>query len=208
MKKIILTLTAVLCAAALCSAQNIPLPAPQKTGGKPVLESLWERQSLNEFSATPLSDQDLSNLLFAAIGVNRENGKLTSPTASNRQEIRVFVFTSECVCEYINKENSLKPVAAGDHRDIVAGRQEWVKSAPIVLVIVADGNIYGNTDERARTMMAVDAGIVSENINLFCAATGLATRPRASMDAAAIKALLGLDENQNPILNSPVGYRN
>ena len=56
-------------------------------------------------------------------------------------------------------------------------------------------------------MMAVDAGIVSENINIFCAGTGLVTRPRASMDTEAIKSLLGLDDSQLPLLNNPVGYK-
>ena len=153
-----------------------------------------------------LSDQDLSNLLFASVGVNRENGKLTSPTASNKQEIRVFVFTAEGVCEYINAENSLRPVARGDHRGLIAGRQDWVKTVPVILLIVADEKIFGGSDERSKLVMGVDAGIVSENINLFCAGTGLVTRPRMSMDTAGIKALLGLDDTQTPLLNNPVGY--
>ena len=205
MKQIIIAILAVVLAAD-CMAQNVQLPAPAKVGGKTVLESLWDRQSNNEFNERMLSQQDLSNLLFAAIGVNRDNGKLTSPTASNRQEIRLFVFTAEGVSEYLNKENSLKPVATGDHRDLIAGRQDWVKSAPVILLIVADGQLFGRIDERSRTMMAVDAGIVCENINLFCAGAGLVTRPRASMDTEAIKSLLGLDETQTPLLNNPVGY--
>ena len=170
------------------------------------METLWDRQSGTEFSDRMLSQQDLSNLLFAAIGVNRENGKLTSPTASNKQEIRLFVFTAEGVSEYLNSENSLKPLVTGDHRALIAGRQEWVKSAPVVLLIVADENKFGRNDERAKTMMAVDAGIVCENINMFCAGTGLVTRPRASMDTEAVKKLLQFDDSLTPILNNPVGY--
>ena len=197
-------------AAMLCTsvsmAQNVQLPAPATMGGKGVVETLWNRQSGTEFSDKMLSQQDLSNLLFAAIGVNRENGKLTSPTASNKQEIRIFVFTAEGVSEYLNVENGLNPVATGDHRGLIAGMQNWVKTAPVMLLIVADGQKFGRTDERAKTMMAVDAGIVSENINIFCAGTGLVTRPRASMDTEAIKSLLGLDDSQLPLLNNPVGY--
>ena len=187
-------------------AQNVKLPAPQKTGGKSIVETLWNRESGNEYSSKVLSQQDLSNLLFAAIGVNRENGKLTSPTASNKQEIRVFVFTAEGVSEYLNKENSLKPIVKGDHRQKIAGRQEWVNSAPVVLLIVADEAKFGSNNERSKTMMALDAGIVSENINVFCAGTGLVTRPRASMDTDALKSLLGFDETQTLLLNNPVGY--
>ena len=206
MKKLSLIVIATLLGAGMCLAQNISLPAPEKTGGKSTLETLWNRQSGTEFSERMLSDQDLSNLLFAAVGVNRENGKLTSPTASNKQEIRVFVFTAEGVCEYLNAENSLRPVVRGDHRKLIAGRQDWVKTAPVILLMVADEKKFGRSDERSKVVMGVDAGIVSENINLFCAGTGLVTRPRMSMDTAGIKTLLGLDDTQTPLINNPVGY--
>ena len=206
MKQIILSFVALLLGTTASLAQNVKLPAPQKTGGKSIVETLWNRESGNEYSSKVLSQQDLSNLLFAAIGVNRENGKLTSPTASNKQEIRVFVFTAEGVSEYLNKENSLKPIVKGDHRQKIAGRQEWVNSAPVVLLIVADEAKFGSNNERSKTMMALDAGIVSENINVFCAGTGLVTRPRASMDTDALKSLLGFDETQTLLLNNPVGY--
>ncbi len=206
MKKVSLFLTVVLLGTIACSAQDISLPAPEKTGGKTILETLWNRASGTEFSSRMLSDQDLSNLLFSAIGVNRENGKLTSPTASNHQEIRVFVFTEKGVCEYLNESNVLHPVVSGDHRDIIAGRQGWVKTAPVVLLIVADGKKFGGDDERSRLVMGVDAGIVSENVNMFCASMGWVTRPRMSMDTPAVKELLGLDDTQYPLLNNPVGY--
>ena len=206
MKRIAFSIAAVLLTAAGCFAQNIKLPEPQKTGGSSIMETLWNRKSGTEYSDKMLSQQDLSNLLFSAIGQNREDGRMTSPTASNKQEIRVFVFTAQGVCEYMNKENSLKPLTSGDHRQLIAGRQDWVNTAPVILLIVADEAKYGSSDERAKTMMAVDAGIVSENINMFCAGSGMVTRPRASMDTAAIKALLGLDDTQTPLLNNPVGY--
>lgn len=192
--------------AAACIGQNVQLPAPAKTGGKAVVETLWNRQSGTEFDERMLSLQDLSTLLFAAVGVNREDGRLTSPTARNRQEIRVFVFTAEGVCEYLNKENALKPVAAGDHRALIADRQEWAKTAPVSLLLVADEVKFGSSDANAKAAMAIDAGIVCENINMFCAGMGLVTRPRMSMNTAAIKQLLGLDDTQTPLLNNPVGY--
>ena len=167
---------------------------------------MWNRQSGTEFGERMLSLQDLSTLLFAAVGVNREDGRLTSPTARNRQEIRVFVFTAEGVCEYLNKENALKPVAAGDHRALIADRQEWAKTAPVSLLLVADEVKFGSSDANAKAAMAIDAGIVCENINMFCAGMGLVTRPRMSMNTAAIKQLLGLDDTQTPLLNNPVGY--
>lgn len=206
MKKLTLSAMASILFMSSCMAQNIQLPAPQKSGGKTIMETLWSRESGTEYSDRMLSDQDLSNLLFAAIGVNRENGKLTSPTARNFQEIRVFVFTASGVSEYINKEHSLKPLVEGDHRALIAGSQDWVKTAPVSLLIVANEKKYGSSEPQSKLMMAVDAGIVSENINMFCAGTGLVTRPRASMNFDAIKALLNLDDKQTLLMNNPVGY--
>ena len=207
MKKTILSLIVALGATIMASAQVLELPSPYKTGGKTILESLWNRESGTEFSEEQLSPEEISNLLFAAIGVNRDNGKLTSPTASNKQEIRVFVFIKEGVGEYLNKENAISVIAEGDYRGLIAGRQDWVKSAPLCLLIVADGNKFGSTNESSMTMMAVDAGIVSQNISLYCAGKGLVTRPRASMDTEGLKKLLSLDENQFPIMNAPIGYK-
>ena len=206
MKKSVLAILALALGFTMGFAQEQKLPAPQKSGGKNIMETLWSRGSTNEFSPRMLSDQDLSNLLFATIGVNRENGKLTSPTARNLQEIRVFVFTGKGVSEYLNKSHSLKPLAKGDHRGLVAKNQDWVKTAPVVLVTVADEKKFGNSDMPSKVIMGVDAGIVTENINMFCAGSGLVTHPRMNMDIPAIKKLLGLDDSQTPLMNNPVGY--
>lgn len=206
MKKLILFAVVACSMLCMCAQQNVKLPAPAKKGGKSIVESLWARQSGTEFSSKMLTEQDLSNLLFSAVGINREDGRLTSPTARNLQEIRVFVFTAEGVSEYMNKENSLRPVVKGDYRQLIAAHQDWVKSAPVSLLIVADEKKFGSNNERSKTMMALDAGIVCENINIFCAGTGLVTRPRASMDEAGIKSLLGFDDTITLLLNNPVGY--
>lgn len=97
-------------------------------------------------------------------------------------------------------------MAAGDHRDIVAGRQDFAKSAPVSLVMVADMDKFGSNNQHAQWMVSVDTGIVCENINLFCSAAGLCTVPRGTMDAKAIQSLLGLTDNQIPLINNPVGY--
>ena len=205
--KFAFALLATLLCSTLCMAQVQKLPVPAKSLGKNVMEALWSRSSGTEFSDKMLSDQELSNLLFAAIGVNRPaEGKITSPTARNFQEIRVFVFTAKGVFEYLNKENALKQVAKGDHRGLIADRQDWAKTAPVSLLIVADEKKFGSSDAKSKVIMGVDAGIVSENVNLFCAGTGLVTRPRMTMDTPAIKKLLKLSDAETPLLNNPVGY--
>ena len=208
MKPTIILLAALMAICTTASAQQVTkLPAPdlgRKTST--VAQAYSQRKSTREFSRKELSLQDLSDLLWAAQGQNREDGRLTAPTAMNRQEIRVYVFTKENVRLYDPHANTLTVKAEGDHRDIIAQSQDFVREAPVVLVYVADGDAFGKTDEMSKRMMAIDVGIVSQNVNIFCSAAGFVTVPRAYMDSAAISRLLGLNENQFPMLNNPVGY--
>ena len=199
---------ALLSTLSVCAA-DIKLPSPSKSGGATLSQALADRHSCRKFDPTrPLSDQQLSDLLWAACGVNRpDEGKRTNPTAMNRQEISVYVFTKNGVSLYDPSANTLVQVANTDNRSLVAGSQAFVNDAPVSLVIVADISKFGMPDNpRAATMAAIDAGIVCENINLFCAANGLATVPRASMDSDAISRLLNLTPQQLPLMNNPVGY--
>lgn len=193
-------------------AEVLPQPV-HSDSGMSLDEALRLRRSDREFDpARDLSAQQLSDLLWAAVGVNRpDEDKLTSPTALNKQEISVYVFSKSNVSLYDARKNSLTKVADGDHRMLTASRgsfvQDFVMDAPVVLVIVADVAKFEAPAEMATLMGAVDSGIVSQNINLFCAAAGLATVTRATMDAQAISSLLGLTPAQLPVLNNPVGYR-
>lgn len=210
MKKLIFTAISLF-ATLSCMAQDIKLPnvAMSKTSMS-VVETLAKRHSVREYSDKNLTTQELSNLCWAACGVSRDNNHRTAPTAKNRKEIRLFVFTAENVYEYLPVENKLKFVCKGDNRPLVAGTkafsQDFVLTAPISLVMVADFKLFGSKDEHAQLMTCVDAGIVSENINLYCESVGLATITRATMDVEGLRKLLNLTEDQLPILNNTVGY--
>lgn len=182
------------------------LPGPERGAGVPVMEALAQRRSVREFADKELSGQELSNVLWAAMGQNRADGRLTAPSCRNFQEIRLFVFDKNGVGEYIPSTHSLQQVVSGDYRGLVAAGQDFVRTAPVCLVMVADMTKFGGMDERSKMMAAADAGIVSENISVACAGLGLATVPRATMQADAILALLGLPENHIAILNNPVGH--
>ena len=219
MKKTLAIISAVLLFAGCGQKDNSPkiqnlnedeiqLLAPDAKGGLSVMEALWQRRSDREYSAQDLSLKDLSNLLWAAAGVNRpEDGRRTNPTAINKQEILVYAFLPQGAYLYEHASHSLKKVAEGDRRDLVAGRQDFAKEAPLSLVIVADLSKYGERAEAMEFLADADAGIVSQNINIYCAAFGLATVTRATMDHAAIAELLGLSALQKPVLNNPVGYK-
>jgi len=201
-------LMAIVFAATACMAQDVnKLPAPNmKRHTSSVMEAYKQRRSDRTFSKKQLSKQDLADLLWAAQGVNREDGKLTMPSCMNWQEIRLYVFDSKGVSLYDPHTHSLTTVAKGDKRALIAGRQDFVMDAPVSLLMVADLDKNGKTDARAREMAAVDAGICTQNVCLFCAAAGLSTVPRASMEHEKISSLLGLTKNQIPMMNTPVGY--
>ena len=121
MKKV---LVAVLVAAVLCGAsfaEDIALPAPEKTGGIGVLDAISARQSAGDFVDEEITLQQLSTLLFAAGGVNRDNGKLVYPTAMNNQDMIIYVFTKSGVCRYNPESHSLTLIAEGDHRALTGG---------------------------------------------------------------------------------------
>lgn len=208
MKHFLISLTVIMISYIIASGQEvINLPKPdlnRKTLS--ISETFSQRQSFREFGEKKLSEQDLSDLLWAAQGQNREDGRLTSPTAMNKQEIRIYVFCEKQVSLYDPHAGTLTVIVKGDHRALVAQQQTFVNSAPVVLVYVADGDKFESTNELSWRMMAIDSGIVSQNVNLFCAAAGMVTVPRVWMDSNGISKLLGLGANQIPVLNNPVGY--
>ena len=188
--------------------KEIRLNAPNKNRGIALMKSIEKRESTREFSSKTLTLQDLSDLLWAANGINRpESGKRTAPSALNKQDIDVYVILPEGAYVYNANMHSLQLVAKGDHRKTVAGQQDFVLQAPVSLVLVSDISRFDMGDsEQVRLMAAMDAGIVSQNINLFCAATGLVTVPRASMDKKQLQEILQLKATQLPLMNNPVGY--
>lgn len=187
--------------------KEIKLKAPDKNRGVSVMKALELRQSQREFAPRALSREDLSDLLWAANGINRpESGKRTAPSAMNKQDIDIYVCLPEGAYLYEAKDHVLKPVTAGDLRMAVAGAQPQVAEAPVALVLVSDIAKFNGDKTHRMLMGAMDAGIVSQNIAVFCAGTGLVTVPRMSMDQAKLRKALKLRPEQELMLNNPVGY--
>jgi len=184
--------------------KTVKLLNPDKKRGLPLMEALDIRASAREWSAEKLSQQDLSDLLWAANGVNRPSeGKRTASSAMNAQDIDIYVFLEDGIYFYDAPKHILNQVVAGDYREL-PGKTE----APVNLVLITDiSKFRANSDSLKIGWSNIDAGIVSQNISLFCAATGLKTRPRASFPGAdKIRELLELKDSQYILLNHPVGY--
>lgn len=188
--------------------KTISLNQPDLSRGLPVMQAFSKRGSASVFTSDKLKLQDLSDLLWAANGVNRQDSKKrTAPSAMNAQDIDVYLFSEEGVYFYDAANHSLIEVVTGDQRMLAAGRQADFAKAAAILVLVSDISRFPGTDNNMKlSLAAMDAGIVSQNISVFCAGTGLITRPRATMDTAKLKEVLKLKETQYPMLNNPVSY--
>jgi len=185
----------------------IRLPAPQTDGGMPLMQALAMRKSTRQFGADTIPSQILSNLLWAACGVNRPGeNKRTAPSARNMQEVHVYISTKTGLFLYDAPSHSLVPVLSGDIR-AATGRQDFVAQAPLNLVYVADVNMDSTVSEADRLFYpATDTGFISQNVYLFCASEGLATVVRGMVDRPALAAKMGLRPDQRIILAQTVGF--
>jgi SagB-type dehydrogenase family enzyme len=210
MKGTIYNLLAFLLIVISLSAQElkpIQLPEPQTERGRPLMQVLKDRQTSREFSTKKLPVQVLSNLLWAACGINRpESGKRTAPTAMNKQEIDVYISMAEGLYLYDVQSHTLVPIMADDIRGFTGG-QSFVKDAPVNLVYVADFSKMGDgSSEQKIFYSATDTGFISQNVYLFCASEGLATVVRGWVDKPALEKKMGLKSDQRVILTQTVGY--
>lgn len=184
------------------------LPQPQFETTKPLMQILRERKTTREFSAEKLPTQVLSNLLWAAFGVNRpETGGRTAPSTHNWQQTDIYVATADGLYLFDAKGHALKLIQAKDIRALT-GTQDFVKDAPANLVYVAD---FSRTDsdssqEEKKIAAAADAGFIAENVYLYCSATGLATVIRGSIDTNALAKAMQLKSTQWIVLAQSVGY--
>ena len=209
MKKIIILFILIVCIMSLNarSLEPIKLPKPTIKGGSSIMESFQNRRSGREYSSKDLSIEDISNLLWAACGINSNDGRRTSPTARNCQEIDVYLIKKDGAYLYVPADDLLEPVYSGDLRSSVAAGQDFVNSSPISLVIVGNITKLGGDNDRNIKLMWCDGGIVSQNINMFCAGHNFSTVTRATMDDKVLREALKLKDSQHLLLNNPIGYK-
>jgi len=202
-----LVVVLVASAAAAQELAAIQLPAPQTEGGKPLMQALKLRATARAFAPDALPKQTLSNLLWAAWGINRaDSGKRTAPSARNWQEIDVVVVTPGGAYLYDAAANALKQLVAGDVRALT-GVQEFVKDAPVTLVFVADTTrMKGSQADAQQAYAWADAAFISQNVYLFCASEGLATGVRAMVDRPALTKALKLGGHQLIVFAQSVGF--
>ena len=185
----------------------LELPPPDRRSGQPLMSALAGRRSERTFDSTPLPPQVLSDLLWAAFGINRPvtHGR-TAPSALNAQEIDVYAALPSGLYVYDAKRHALDLVAEVDARR-VTGFQDFVDDAPLDLVYVADfAHLTAVPSDRRSLYSAASAGAIAQNVYLYCASAGLSTVLRALFDRHALGAALGLSEHEDVLFAQTVGY--
>ena len=201
--------TAAVAAPALATAEQanaITLPSPRKDGGEPLFRALNLRRSTREYSDRKLQPQVLSDMLWAAFGINRPGGDRTAPYWRHVMVIDVYAAMEDGVWLYEPETHTLRPHLAEDIR-AATGLQEFVGTAPLNLVYVAHGDRMTNvTAEERRLYASVDTGFIGQNVYLFCASEGLGSVFRGAVDYAKLNRLMRLPEQQFVTFAQTVGY--
>jgi nitroreductase len=183
----------------------VQLPSPQTEGGKPLMQVLKDRMSTRTFGDAKLPLQTLSNLLWAAFGINRPDGRRTAPSARNWQEIDIYVATSDGLFLWDAQKNLLNPIVGKDIRRLT-GSQPFVGEAPVNLVYVADYTRVGGEGANKDVWVGADVGFIGQNVYLYCASEGLATVVRANIDRDPLAKEMKLKPEQKIMFAQSVGY--
>ncbi|MDR1762126.1 MAG: nitroreductase family protein [Bacteroidales bacterium] len=183
--------------------QSIQLPAPQTSGGMPVYEAMHKRQTSREFVNKDLTPQQLSNILWAAYGFNRD-GKRTVPSSQNSQEYTIYVFTSKGVYVWDDVNNILEVFRNGDQRALT-GPQDFVKNASVNLVYVANFQKIKGAEEEKDVTAAVNCGFIAQNVYLASAAEGLGSVIRGYVDKEKLNQYMQLPDFKKIMFAQSVG---
>lgn len=173
------------------------LPEPQKNIGAPLMKALSERKTTREFSVRKISDQDLSNLLWAAVGINRPNGKLTIPTARDARDLSVYVIKQGGAYRYNSEKNALELVNPAS-LIYTAASQGFVKNADMLLVYVSnnENQNYG----------AMHAGSAYQNVGLYAASAGMSNVVLGMIDRNVLRKELHINDNEYVVIAQALGW--
>jgi SagB-type dehydrogenase family enzyme len=189
----------------MAQPNNIKLPPPKTSGGMPLMDALSKRHSTREFSTEKLSLEKLSNLLWAAYGINRaEAKKRTVPSSMNYQEIDLYCALQEGLYLYDAYQHALVQVHDKDIREF-CGKQSFCKDAALNLIYVADNTRVEKIDDYQHHASYANTGFIVQNVYLYCASEGLETVVRAYFDEKVLSAKMMLNKDQKIILTQTVG---
>lgn len=194
-------------------ANIIKLPAPQKDLNFPLMKAIELRRTKRKWQTSNLSEQHISNILWAACGIThketkRSKSRRTVPSACNSQEIKVYIALPEGVFLYDEKCHQLVEILREDIREHI-GTQKMMRSAPLGLIYVSDftklKTFLFKDENRKWFTSTADTGFISQNVYLYCAATNLNTALLSLVDREKLHQIIGLKENEKIVYTQVVG---
>lgn len=184
------------------------LPEPQMLGGKPLMQALKERKSVRDYKTESLTAQQLSDLLWAAFGMNRpEIDHRTAPSAQNAQDVDIYVAMADGLFVFEAKPHQLRKIMNEDLRSLTSG-QPFAKAAPVQLIFVSDYGRMPKVSPELRDLYAgIDTGCIVQNVYLYCASAGLASVVH-ELNRAPLAKEMNLRPGQHIVVAQTVGYAN
>ncbi|MDL2323069.1 SagB/ThcOx family dehydrogenase [Bacteroidales bacterium OttesenSCG-928-A17] len=193
----------------ITSFETLQLQKPDLDSGDALMKIFQNRKSTREYSDRNISLKHLSEILWAANGINREDGRRTVPSAVALYPLKTYAVLANGIYLYDPAAHELQPVVEGDYREF-AGLQPFVKTAPLNLLFIADYSKYQGDrpipQEKWLYLASLDAGHCTQNVYLYCASEGLKTVVRAGAQEAKLLELLSLKENHQFIVAQTIGY--
>ncbi len=207
-KWISILVLSVILSSGIAAEKVIELPEPDKTGGKPLMQALTDRKTIRSFSTQPLTEEELSDLLYAATGVNRPDGRRTVPSALNSQDITLYVAMKDGLYRYDPAKHELILEQERDLRPFCGMRKEFYTTAPLTLIPVSDlakMKTKNIPEEQARIYAPLHIGCVVQNIYLYAASAGFATVSTASVDTQTLAKEMKLSKDCVIAVTMPFG---
>ena len=201
----------VFCLAAFCFAVSadddaVALPRPSDNG-KTLLQTMKQRRTRRDMINRPLSLQELSNIFYAAYGINRPDGRHVVPSARAMFDTMIYAATPSGLYRYRPEIHRLELVRRGDFRTRCGRQTEMFERAPLVLIYVSDWNKLGNLSEIDKIAYgATHAGFSIQNVYLYAAGAGLSTVVCGAIDRPEIEKLLGFDGSRKVLYTQPIGF--
>ncbi|HUO59151.1 MAG TPA: SagB/ThcOx family dehydrogenase [Candidatus Acidoferrales bacterium] len=225
MRKMMLAVLGIVASAALLLAQtpgaptnltavalddNVSLPAPAKTGGMTLNEALASRRSVREYATTKLTQQELSQLLWAAQGITDDKGHRTAPSAHAQYFLHIYVANSDGVFAYLPQGHELAPITKNDVRSKLS-QQDAVRNAPTVFIVAGEyeraaKNMNTDAQQVANRFVDLEAGHATQNLLLEATALKLGAVPVGGLEAKQVTSAAGLPSSVRPIYLVPVGH--
>ena len=182
-------------------AAEVALPAPARTGGMPLMQTLAERKTVREYKPAELDAATISEILYAANGVNRPDGKRTIPTAMNKQDLEVYIALPGAAYHYDAKANKLVKIADGDFRTELIANKSMAQNSACILVYASDSSKFPNDIK----FPAIHVGEASQDVYLYAASKGLGTVSLGMYDEKGVRKVFKLEDKMTVILAQAVG---